>query len=111
MLNYCAICDLKADVPHHLSYVPEVTIPVCTNCHDLIHGTSHINGLYVLDPFQSRYWVYPELPVLQWAAFNCPVKLQKWAVIAVNDRSKYSNFRYKKRTGDIFRRTQYTIPI
>ena len=33
----CGITDVNVLVKHHISYYPEITIPLCNNCHFLVH--------------------------------------------------------------------------
>lgn len=47
----CRVCKkVKFCIGHHLSYLPEVSIPVCPECHREIHHGS----LFFLDPIQIR---------------------------------------------------------
>lgn len=37
----CYLCEGRAGTLHHISYVPEKVILVCSHCHGRVHGTGY----------------------------------------------------------------------
>jgi len=55
MLNYHNISNFERAVSHHISYIQEITVPVCRSCHAKIHFTKG-NPVYdAFKPIDSRF--------------------------------------------------------
>jgi len=37
----CYLCDRTAGILHHISYVPEKVVLVCSDCHGLVHSKGY----------------------------------------------------------------------
>jgi hypothetical protein len=60
--SVCYICRSDVSlVEHHLSYFPEVTVDVCSDCHNIIHDSSDRLSRFEPDnPRPYRYHKYPK---------------------------------------------------
>lgn len=61
--NICYTCGSQEGLEdHHISYYPEITIPLCKDCHHTVHHGDDLDGL---EPINSRPVKTKILPRLQ----------------------------------------------
>lgn len=86
---YCSICNVSCFIGHHVCYDPEISIPVCPEC----HHTIHYGELFYLDPVRfsrMRPWYRLESNRLlhepTGEILEIPKNLVRYAYMAYNSR-------------------------
>lgn len=96
----CAICNVNtADQEHHVSYDPELKIPICVPCHKKIHQTHGVgNGkgeMKVNIPFftyMDKGNTVKDLEtneILDNMTCGCSEVCHKWEIYARHDNTKH----------------------
>jgi len=90
----CTLCSKNAELEHHIDYKRDITIPVCSKCHTLIHAAAKNPAHYK----KTKYFKY--IPIDGPRQINFVSTQKEWIEIKNIDRKEdfSHNIRYILRT-------------
>lgn len=75
----CELCERIATEKHHISYFPEITIPVCTFHGDEIHRKPEQFGHLILyNPGEGHYFYEQKKRISNFLGFLSKQKKEYW---------------------------------
>ena len=76
----CAVCGNEAQlVEHHISWMPEYTIPVCASCHSRIHRGKGLEGYCPsFNGRKIRHDAFEKILSVKWDRKSLETQIEEW---------------------------------